>query len=68
VYPVRYEDLLKNPVEVFGGVVRFCGLSYDENRVCKAVAFSSFEELQRQERASGFRERPEHSSEPFPPR
>jgi hypothetical protein len=65
VHLVRYEDLLRNPAEVFAGVVRFCGLPYDEERVREAVAFSSFAELQRQERDHGFRERPEQSNAPF---
>lgn len=54
---VRYEDLHRDPESVFGTVVKFCGLPFDEERVKKAVAFSSFGELQRQEREKGFRER-----------
>jgi hypothetical protein len=38
-------------------VVRSCGLDYDEDGVEKAVAFSSFAELQRQEGSAGFGER-----------
>lgn len=54
---VHYEDLRRDSEGVFGEVVRFCGLRYDEARVCKAVAFSDFAELQRQEQAAGFAER-----------
>lgn len=54
---VRYEDLHRDPEKVFGDVVKFCGLPFDEERVEKAVAFSSFGELQRQEREKGFKER-----------
>ncbi|ABQ25555.1 sulfotransferase domain-containing protein [Geotalea uraniireducens] len=57
VHVVRYEDLLAAPAATFGGVVRFCGLPFDAARVGKAVAFSDFSELQRQEREKGFRER-----------
>jgi hypothetical protein len=57
VHVVRYEDLSVDAGRVFGGVVTFCGLDYDEARVKKAVAFSSFAELQRQEASAGFRER-----------
>ena len=39
---VRYEDLSVDPCGFFGGVVKFCGLDYDEDLVKKAVAFSSF--------------------------
>ena len=57
VHLVRYEDLRRDPVQTFGDVVRFCGLPLDEACARKAIAFSDFSELQRQERAKGFRER-----------
>jgi len=57
LHVVRYEDLSADPCGFFGGVVKFCGLDYDEDLVKKAVAFSSFGELQRQEASAGFRER-----------
>jgi hypothetical protein len=57
VHVVRYEDLSVDPCGVFGGVVTSCGLDYDEDEVKKAVAFSSFAELQRQEASVGFGER-----------
>lgn len=65
VHVVRYEDLRVHPDEVFGGVVRFCGLPCDAARVRKAVAFSDFAELRAQELARGFRERPALASGPF---
>lgn len=57
LHVVRYEDLSIDPCGFFGGVVKFCGLDYDEELVKKAVAFSSFGELQRQEASAGFQER-----------
>jgi aryl sulfotransferase len=57
LHVVRYEDLSADPCGFFGAVVRFCGLGYDEDLVKKAVAFSSFGELQRQEASAGFAER-----------
>jgi len=57
LHVVRYEDLAADPVGCFGRVVRFCGLDYDGDRVGKAVEFSSFGELRRQEAAAGFQER-----------
>jgi Sulfotransferase domain len=57
LHVVRYEDLSADPCGFFGGVVKFCGLDYDDDRVRKAVAFSSFAELRRQETSAGFRER-----------
>ncbi|MFZ4859322.1 MAG: sulfotransferase domain-containing protein [Desulfuromonadaceae bacterium] len=54
---VRYEDLKRDPERYFGEVVSFCGLTLDTERVHKAVSFSSFGELQRQEKEKGFQER-----------
>ncbi len=65
VYRLRYEDLRRDPVTVFGEVVRFCGLPYDSPRVQKAVAFSDFAELQQQEQTRGFRERSVVAPGPF---
>ena len=65
VYPVRYEDMLQDSETTFKGVVQFCGLECNDERIRKAVAFSDFSELQRQEREKGFRKRPAFASEPF---
>jgi aryl sulfotransferase len=54
---VRYEDLRHDPERVFGEVVRFCGLPDEGPRLRKAIAFSDFAELRRQEQENGFRER-----------
>jgi aryl sulfotransferase len=65
VHLARYEDLLADPEGVFRAVLRFCGLPPDEDRIRKAVRFSQFSELQRQEREKGFRERAPTSTAPF---
>lgn len=65
VHLVRYEDLRVDPEGVFAGVVRFAGLPFDPERIAKAVRFSQFAELQRQEREAGFRERSAGASVPF---
>lgn len=57
VHIVRYEDLKKEPEATFSKVVTFCGLEVDQSRIEKAVKFSSFEEVQRQEREHGFQEK-----------
>jgi aryl sulfotransferase len=57
VHVVRYEDLHRDPEEVFAGVLDFCGLAPEAARVSKAVAFSNIDELRRQEATRGFRER-----------
>lgn len=55
---VRYEDLRHDPERALSDIVDTCGLARDSGRVRRAVAFSDFRELQRQERERGFRERP----------
>lgn len=57
VQVIRYEDMVMDPVATFGQVVRFCNLETDIDRLKKAVAFSSFETLQRQESEQGFKEK-----------
>ena len=54
---VRYEDMLGKPDETFGRVVRFLGLDPPPARVKNAIAMSSFDVLQAQERRWGFVER-----------
>jgi hypothetical protein len=54
---LRYEDMKAKPLKAFQKVVKFLNLPAGPDRVAKAVKFSSFEEVSRQERAAGFRER-----------
>lgn len=54
---VRYEDLHRNAEGSLTRILRFCGLPDEAVRVGKAVAFSDFAELRRQERQNGFCER-----------
>jgi hypothetical protein len=54
---IRYEDLRREPEKIFGEVAHFCNLPFDAARIQKAIAFSSFGELQKQEKEKGFRER-----------
>ncbi|VCU70052.1 Sulfotransferase domain protein [Pigmentiphaga humi] len=63
--PVRYEDMLAQPLETFTRVAGFLGMPADAGRVAKAVRFSSFEVLAGQEAESGFRERPAHAERFF---
>jgi aryl sulfotransferase len=62
---VRYEDLQADPEAVFGSILGFCGFEVDRTRLTKAVAFSKFGELQRQEGLAGFRERSGVASDGF---
>jgi aryl sulfotransferase len=55
---LRYEDMKQQPLETFTAAARFAGLPDEPARVGKAMAFSDFQESQRQERESGFGEKP----------
>jgi hypothetical protein len=57
VLVLRYEDMKLRPGDTFGQAIRFLGLPDDPARVKKAVAFSDFDELRRQEEKSGFGEK-----------
>ena len=57
VHVVRYEDLLEQPVKAFTEIVDFAKLEVDEDRIKKAVEFSRFEQLQKQEKKDGFGEK-----------
>jgi hypothetical protein len=54
---IRYEDMKLRTEETFTEAVRFAGLAVDSSRIRKAIEFSRFEELQAQERKSGFGEK-----------
>src|SRR3546814_3004985 len=45
------------PLKSFARVARYLRLPATKDRIARAVQFSSFEEVSRQERAAGFRER-----------
>ena len=61
----RYEDLLDDPLSEFARVAEFLELPHDGESVRRAVRFSSFEELSRQEQETGFRERPRNAERFF---
>ena len=58
---VRYEDMIENPLDTFRGVAGFLGLDPPPDRLQRAVANSSFEQLQSQEDEEGFVERSQYS-------
>jgi len=62
---VRYEDMLADPLPTFAAAASFLGLPNDPERVGKAVHFSDFANLARQEAEKGFRERPAATSRFF---
>ena len=63
---MRYEDMVEKPQKTFSKLIRFIGLPREDDRVRKAIRFSSFGELARQESKDGFVEaRPDGSSRFF---
>ena len=59
-YPVlvlRYEDLLSDPETHFAKAVEHLGVPLEEKRLKKAIRFSSFKELSKQEKKGGFVEK-----------
>ncbi len=54
---VRYEDLSRRPVKAFAGIADHIGLPYDRAGLRRAIRFSSFEILAKQEKKQGFVER-----------
>jgi aryl sulfotransferase len=51
---LRYEDLLAAPKETFGRAALAAGIEAAPDRIDRAIAHSSFEQLQRQESEKGF--------------
>lgn len=58
VLVLRYEDLLEDPRATFTRAARFLRLPDEPSRIEKAIRFSEFRELARQEAEKGFRECP----------
>lgn len=57
LHVMRYEDMIEQPAETFGGLVKFLGLNPPPDRLERALNFSSFETLQSLEQSEGFNER-----------
>ena len=57
VLVLRYEDMQADPAAAFTRVLKHIGVPVDPQRVARAVQFSSFGELRKQEDAVGFVER-----------
>jgi hypothetical protein len=52
---VRYEDLLAAPAQYFGRIIHFLGGDAAPERLARAIAFSRFDALARQEQEAGYR-------------
>lgn len=57
VLPLRYEDLVANPVTGFAAALRFAERPATEAEIERAIRYADFAELQRQENEKGFAER-----------
>ncbi len=62
---LRYEDMLDLPLKTFGRTARFLGVKPPRARLAKAIRFSSFKTLRRQEDTAGFKERSDKSQRFF---
>ena len=54
---LRYEDLRAKPFKEFSRIVKFLKIPATPERIKKAIRFSSFDEVSKQETQGGFRER-----------
>lgn len=57
VLTLRYEDMHADPQAAFALVLKHIGIPADPERLARAIRFSSFDELKRQEDKDGFIER-----------
>lgn len=55
---IRYEDMISKPFETFSNSIRFLRLPENPNLIKKAIRFSNFSILKRQEREIHFKEKP----------
>jgi hypothetical protein len=58
VHVVRYEDMIGDTVATARAALVFAGIDAPSDRLDRAIAFASIDELQRQETEKGFREAP----------
>jgi hypothetical protein len=54
---VKYEDLSSRTTDIFKEIIEFFNLQTNSENFQKAIKFSSFDELQKQEKEKGFREK-----------
>lgn len=55
---LRYEDMLRHPDVEFCRVVNYLGLNYSAQEIRTAISRTTFDQLKKQESASGFSEAP----------
>jgi hypothetical protein len=62
---IRYEDMQDKALKAFGSVARLLGMDRERQKIRKAIQFSSFRVLKKQELAGGFVERSPNSQHFF---
>jgi len=65
VRTIRYEDMLADPEKAFTIVLRLIRLDVEPVRMAKAIEFSSFDQMKKQEEKSGFVENSPHQKSFF---
>jgi hypothetical protein len=55
---LRYEDMKRDTFGTFTGALQFIGITRSKEEIEKAIRFSDFSELKKQEEEKGFREKP----------
>lgn len=65
VQTMRYEDMKADPAQAFRQLLTFLGMPVDPSKLERAIAFSSFDELKKQETTDGFIERSPNASQFF---
>jgi hypothetical protein len=65
VHILKYEEMKNNPVQTFCNAVNFLELNFDRPEIERALKYSAFELLRRQEEESGYKERSPYSKRFF---
>ncbi len=62
---MRYEDMQADPHGTFGAALRYIGVPEDPERLDRAIRFSNFNEVKKQETDHGFVEKPKNAKQFF---
>ena len=65
VHTMRYEDMQADPAAAFSAFLKFIGVPVEDDKLAKAVRFSSFDEVSKQEAKGGFIEQSRNNQKFF---
>jgi hypothetical protein len=65
IYVMRYEDMLSDPLKIFGGLARHLLIDATPGQLAQAIERSSFNKLRSQEEKKGFAEKPKQAERFF---